>query len=98
MDKFIHVYKGSPPDHCVCDQPLRQLPNGDWVIIFMTGGDHEPRIENYIAVCRSKDRGATWSKPEKVLRFDDRACLLSEVIVHAGEIRIIGQSHLGHLE
>ena len=98
MDKFIHVYKGSPPDHCVCDQALRQLPNGDWVIIFMTGGDHEPRIENYIAVCRSKDRGATWSKPERVLRFDDRACLLSEVIVHAGEIRIIGQSHLGYFD
>ena len=69
MDKFIHVYKGSPPDHCVCDQALRQLPNGDWVIIFMTGGDHEPRIENYIAVCRSKDRGATLEQAGKSAPF-----------------------------
>jgi len=98
MDKFTHVYKGSPPDHCVCDQALRQLQNGDWAIFFMTGGDHEPRKENYIAVCRSKDRGTTWSKPETVLHFEDRACLLSEVIVHAQEIRIMGVSHLGYFE
>ena len=42
-----------PLDHCVCDQALRQLANGDWAIFFMTGGDHEPRKDNYIAVCRS---------------------------------------------
>ena len=64
----------------------------------MTGGDHEPRKENYIAMCRSTDRGATWSEPETVLRFDDRACLLSEVIVHRGEVRIIAESHLGYFE
>ena len=98
MDKLKHVYKGSPPDHCVCDQALRQFPNSDWGIIFMTGGDHEPRRENYIAMCRSKDRGATWSKAEKVLRYDDRACLLSEVIIHGQEIRIIAESHLGRFE
>jgi len=98
MDKFVHVYKGSPPDHCVCDQALRQLPNGDWAIFFMTGGDHEPRKENYIAVCRSNNQGIIWSKPEIVLCFDDRACLLSEVIVHEQEIRIMGVSHLGYFE
>ena len=98
MDRRTHVYKGTPPDHCVCDQALRQLPNGDWGIIFMTGGDHEPRVENHIAMCRSTDQGATWSQPETVLRFDERACLLSEVIVHGEEIRIMGESHLGRFE
>lgn len=96
MDRFAHVYKGSPPDHCVCDQALRQLPNGEFAIIFMTGGVHEPRRENYIAMCRSKDRGATWSIPEVVLRYDKRACLLSEVIVHDQEIRIMVVTHLGN--
>jgi len=98
MDKLIHVYKGSPPDHCVCDQALRQLPNGDWAIFFMTGGEHEPRKENYIAVCRSKDHGETWSKPETILRFDERGCLLSEVFVHEQEIHIMGVSHQGFFE
>ena len=93
-----HIYKGFPPDHCVCDQALRQFPNGDWGIIFMTGGDHEPRKENYIALCRSTDRGNTWGKPEKVLRYDDRACLLSEVIVHNEEVIIIAQTHQGYFD
>jgi len=64
----------------------------------MTGGDHEPRKENYIAMCRSKDRGVTWSKPETVLRYDDQACLLSEVIVHGQEIQIMAVTHLGFFE
>ena len=98
MDHRAHVYKGSPPNHCVCDQALRQFPNGDWGIIFMTGGKHEPELENHIAICRSTDQGATWSPPKTVLRFDDRACLLSEVFVHGGEIHIMGVSHLGRFE
>ena len=97
-DRLVHVYKGAPPDHCVCDQALRLAPNGEFAIIFMTGGDHEPRKENYIALCRSNDRGATWSRPAPVLRFEDRACLLSEVIVYGNEITIMGVSHRGYFE
>ena len=77
MDRLVHVYKGAPPDICVCDQALRRLPNGEWAIFFMTGGDTEPRKENYVALCRSGNRGATWSKKETVLRSDDRACTLT---------------------
>jgi len=98
MDRCTHVYKGSPPDHCCCDQALRQLPNGEWIVVFMTGGDHEPRKENYVALCRSKDRGATWGKPETVLRREDRGCLLSEVVVHGSEIRIFAQTHRGFFD
>ncbi|MBN1345530.1 MAG: exo-alpha-sialidase [Phycisphaerae bacterium] len=97
-DRLVHVYKGSPPDHCVCDQALRILPDKTWAIFFMTGGDHEPRKENYIAMCRSNDRGNTWSKKQPVLRYKDRACLLSEVIVHNGEIRVMTVTHGGYFE
>ncbi len=98
MDRYSLVYKGHPPDHCCCDQAVRLFPNGEFGCIFMTGGDHEPRRENYIALCRSADEGLTWSKPETVLRFDDRACLLSEVVVHRGEIRIFVVTHGGRFE
>ncbi len=97
-DRMTHVYKGSPPDHCVCDQALRVLPDGSWAIFFMTGGDHEPRKANYVAMVRSKDGGKTWSKKETVLRYADRGCLLSEVIVCGGEIRIMAVTHGGHFE
>jgi hypothetical protein len=97
-DRLIHVYKGTPGDHCVCDQALRILPSGQWVIVFMTGGDHEPRKENYIALVRSDDEGATWSRLEVVLQLEDRGCLLSEVTVIDGEITIYGHDHEGFFE
>jgi hypothetical protein len=98
MDRKAHVYKGSPPNHCCCDQALRVLPGGEWAVFFMTGGVHEPERENYIALCRSADEGRTWSAPETVLRRDDRACTLSEVIVHGGEVRIFMQTHRGRFD
>jgi hypothetical protein len=98
MDKFALVYKGTPPDLCVCDQALRRLPNAEWAIFFMTGGETEPRKENYVAMCRSKDRGRTWSKKETVLHFDDKACTLTEVIVCGHEIQIMVNVHLGFFE
>ena len=98
MDRFRHVYKGAPPDHCCCDQALRALPNGEWVIVFMTGGDHEPRKENYVALCRSTDGGDTWGKPETVLRFEDRGCLLSEVVVHGEQVLVHIVTHGGFFE
>ena len=64
----------------------------------MTGGDHEPRKENYIALVRSDDAGETWSKPEEVLKLDDRGCLLSEVTVIDRTITIYGHSHQGFFE
>lgn len=98
MDRYSHVYKGAPPDHCCCDQALRLLPNGEFGCIFMTGGDHEPRKENYVAMCRSLDRARTWSGPETVLKFDDRGCLLSEVFVHGDTITIMAETHDGFFE
>lgn len=96
MDKLVTVYRGTPPDVCVCDQALRVLPNGEWAIFFMTGGETEPRKENYIAVCRSKDKGKTWSVKETVLKYPDKACLLSEVYIHNDEIRIQVTTHSGN--
>lgn len=98
MDRLTHVYKGIPGDHCVCDQALRQMPDGTWAIIFMIGGDHEPRKDNYIAICRSDDHGQTWSDPTPVFRLADRGTLLSEVIVHNNNITIFAHSHQGFFE
>ena len=38
MDRTALIYKGLPPNHTCCDQALRILPNGEWIVVFMTGG------------------------------------------------------------
>ena len=96
MDRKALVYKGCPPDHCCCDCTLRILPDGEFAVFFMTGGPREPDINNHIAMCRSNEPGRAWSRPpEDVLRFDDRACLLSEVYVDGERIVVHVTTHDG---
>ncbi len=97
-DRKRLVYRGTPPDLCVCDQALRVLPDGTWAIFFMTGGDNEPRKANYIAMTRSADRGKTWGRKETVLQISDRACLLSEAYIHKDTIVMMVVTHGGIFE
>ncbi len=97
-DRKALVYKGMPPNHTCCDAALRILRNGEWIVLFMTGGDVEPDPTNHIRLCRSTDEGHTWQAAEMVLSFDDRACLLSEVIVNEGAMRVFAVSHGGRFE
>jgi predicted neuraminidase len=73
------------------------LPNGEFAVFFLTGGPIEPDIDNHVAMCRSTDPGRVWSKePETVLRFDDRACLLSEAYVEDARVVMLVTTHDGH--
>ena len=94
-DRRAVVYRGSPPNHCCVDQMLRILPGGEWVVMFMTGGAGEPELANHIVLSRSEDEGRTWSAPEVVLRYDDRACLPSELIVDAERLLAFVYTHDG---
>jgi len=98
QDRKALVYKGMVPNCTCCDQTLRILPNGDWVVIFMTGGNIEPEVVNFVALCRSTDRGETWGPLEVVLRRENMACLLSEVLVQDGEITVFVIIHGGFFE
>jgi len=80
-DRMALVYKGYPPNHTCCDQALRILPDGTWVVVFMTGGVREPELENHVVLCRSIDQGVTWGEPKVVLEYADRGATLSEVMV-----------------
>jgi len=98
MDRKALVYKGLPPNHTCCDQALRILPSGEWIVVFMTGGVVEPELANHVVLCRSTDRGETWGEPEVVLRYDDRASLFSEVVVEEDRITVYVQTHRGYFE
>jgi predicted neuraminidase len=98
FDRSALVYKGSPPDHVCVDQALRILPDGTFVVLLVTGGVGEPDIANHIVLSRSVDEGRTWSDTEVVLRFDDRACLLTEVYLHDSVMRVYVSTHSGKFE
>ena len=98
VDKKALVYKGMPPNVTCCDQALRILPNGEWIVVFMTGGNIEPERANFVALCRSTDQGETWGPMEVVLRRDDRACTLTEVLAHDGELTVFVNLHAGFFD
>lgn len=72
------------------------MPNGDWLVCFLTGGVGEPEAANFIGMCRSTDQGQTWGELEIVLCFEDRACLFSEFFVHDDLVTMFVQSHGGN--
>jgi len=92
------VYRGSPPNTTVCDQALRILPDGTWMVLLMTGGVTEPEIANHIVLCRSDDQGETWSVPETVLALPDRACTFSEVYWDGSGWVIMAATHRGYFD
>jgi len=99
MDKKSLVYKGSIPNHCCCDQALCLLPGGRMVVVFMTGGNKEPEVDNHLRCCWSDDGGRTWSKPREILRFPNRGCCMSQMIVRDdGELTVFANPHDGRFE
>ncbi len=94
-DRGAVVYRGAPPDICCVDQMLRILPNGQWLVMFMTGGAGEPERANHIVLSRSTDEGKTWDAPEVVLQYDDRACLPSELVVDGERLLAFVHTHDG---
>ena len=95
IDKKSVVYQGVAPNVNCCSQALRVFPNGEWVVLFMTGGSNEPDPNNFIGLCRSTDQGETWSTLETVLKFPDKACTFTEAIVHKDEITVFVKVHGG---
>lgn len=51
---------------------IRKMKNGTLVCLFLTGGPKEPHNDNIVAISRSYDDGATWSKPETLFSHSAR--------------------------
>jgi len=51
---------------------LRRMPDGSLFCTFLTGGDGEPRNENYAAATRSFDDGETWTKLAPLFNHENR--------------------------
>jgi predicted neuraminidase len=97
-DRKALVYKGMPPNVTCCDATLRILPNGEWAVFFMTGGNVEPEPANFVGLCRSTDGGSVWGELETVRKYDDRGCTMSEAIVDGSRTTVFIQVHGGKFD
>jgi len=95
MDKYGLIYKGIMPNLLCCDTVLREVPNGDWVTVFLSGGESEPLPVNGIFICRSTDKGATWSLPEKIISHNSNAAIPTEVMVYNNKVYLYFITHNG---
>lgn len=58
---------------------IRQMSDGTIICLSLTGGETEPRPENYVAITRSYDRGKTWSKVEKLFSHESFGVWCTEI-------------------
>lgn len=64
QDRIVVAHDAVRPDSMVCDTTIRELADGSWILFYLAGDSREPSPRNFIGVCRSLDRGTTWSRPE----------------------------------
>lgn len=99
MDVELQLaYEGRMPDLLCCDATLRQLPSGEWLCVFLTGGHTEPLPENRVVGIRSNDRGRTWSKPETIFDSSQGATVPSEVSVIGDRLLLFFSRHDGKFD
>ena len=65
---------------------LRKMADGSLICTFLTGGPTEPHNDNYAAVARSFDGGATWTEPEPLFRHKRRAVWCTELFTEGDRV------------
>jgi hypothetical protein len=102
QDRSRVIFDGQSPNKLACDTTLRLVPNGDWVMVMLGGGDKEPLPQNQVFITRSRDQGQSWDAMQPVeLGFrregDTSAMVPSELMVRDGLCTLFVATHDGHL-
>lgn len=97
MDIKRLLYRGKLPNLVCCDSMLRVLPNGDWALFMLSGGETEPRKENGVFISKSIDKGETWDEPSRLNIKFNSAIVPTEVIVCDNKITLYISTHEGGL-
>lgn len=58
---------------------LRRMPNGDLLVMVLSGGPTEPDNRNCVYAVRSADDGITWSEPQVAFRHGARGTWVTEI-------------------
>ena len=82
-------------DSLSCEAIVRQMPNGELLMVCQCRGLTEPDIENRVFYWHSQDNGRTWDKPTLLWPEDGRAVYQTEVSVADGEVTVFLTLHDG---
>lgn len=85
------IFEGAnlgPDYRCNREPLLRRMPDDSLVCVHYTGGPTEPHEDNVVAITRSEDDGATWSRGEVIFEHPVRAAWSTELFVEAGTPRL----------
>jgi len=91
MTKITLVHRNS----LSCEAIVREVQNGDFLLVSQCDGLKEPAPENRVYFWHSKDKGRTWGNRQLLWPEDGRAVYQTEVSVIGNEITVFITLHNG---
>lgn len=82
-------------DSLSCEAIVRQMQNGELLMVGQCKGLTEPSIENRVFYWHSKDNGVTWDAPSLLWPEDGRAVYQTEVSVIGNKVTVFITVHNG---
>ena len=100
QDQTTVIFDGVSPNRLACDTTLRRIPDDNWMMVMLGGGDTEPLPQNRIFITRSEDQGKTWSEIEPLnlgikSKTPDVALVPSELMVLRNRCTMFVATHDG---
>lgn len=83
-------------DSLSCEAIVRQMANGELLMVAQCKGMTEPSPENRVFYWHSRDNGKTWGDPVLLWPEDGRAVYQTEVSVIGGEVTVYLTLHDGN--
>ncbi len=82
-----------------CGACIAEMPNGDLLCWWLSGGDTEPSTDNNVLASRSRDKGKTWSEPYILVEAGEHAGALGPIYVSpSGKVIAFGAEWPPELE
>ena len=82
-------------DSLSCEAIVREMPNGELLMVSQCGGTSEPSPQNRVYFWHSPDNGETWKPGGLLWPEDGRAVYQTEVSVEEGEVTVYITLHDG---
>lgn len=89
------VYAGSMPNLVCCEPIVREMPNGDLIVMWQSGGPVEPHPDNNVFMKRSTDGGRTWGRLRQMFAIPHTPTYVTEITVIGDKVTAYIATHEG---